>query len=282
MKQLLPTAVFLLMVSIGMSLKPSELVRHWRNLMGWAWLRLLVATFIIPAVIALLMERLLPLDWGEAVGLFLLSVVPGAPLTSRVAAKRGFDMQIAASYQVSSALVMPLMIPLVVYTSARLYDRNIWISPALLFRNIAENQFLPLLIGLALMTYASGFSTRIRPLITGLGNILLLIMIVAMLWMMRAKLAAITPWVIVGAFILAASSVLGVVLLLRGDPETNKTVALCNANRHVGLALLLAGQYLKARDAVPAIACYALVAPLVMLAYARIVRRPRAPQAAAA
>jgi BASS family bile acid:Na+ symporter len=278
MKYLLPITVFLLMTAIGMSLKPSELLRHWRKLMGWAWLRLLAGTFIIPPVVAMLIQRTLPLNWGEVVGLFLLSVVPGAPLTSRVAEKRGFDLQIAASYQVSSALLMPLMIPIVVYASARLYNRNIWIPPRLLFLHIAENQFLPLLIGLGLMTFATAFANKIRRPLTAVGNVLLLIVILVMLWKMRAALAAITPWVIVGAFILAIASILAITLLLQAEPETNKTVALCNANRHVGLALLLAGQYTRARDAAPAIACYALVAPLVMLAYARIVRRKQAAQ----
>ena len=151
MKYLLPITVFLLMIAIGMSLKPSELLRHWRKLMGWAWLRLLAATFILPPMVAMLIERTLPLDWGEVIGLFLLSVVPGAPLTSRFAEKRGFDLQIAASYQVLSALLMPLMIPLVVYASGRLYNRNIWIPPRLLFEQIAEKQFLPLLIGPCLL-----------------------------------------------------------------------------------------------------------------------------------
>lgn len=282
MKYILLIAVFCLMVSVGMSLKPSELVRHWRKLVGWAWLRLLLATFIIPPLVALLMQRLLPLNWGEAVGLFLLAVVPGAPLTIRVAAKRGFDMQIAASYQVWSALLMPVMIPVVVYASAKLYERNIWISPRLLFAQIAEKQFLPLLVGVMLMAFASGFSNRIRPIITVVGNTLLLLAIIALLWKMRAQLAAITLWVVVGAVILAVSSILAITLFLRAEPATNETIALCNANRHVGLALLLAGQYARARDAGPAIACYALVSPLVMLAYARIVRRARAAQGAAA
>src|SRR5271167_4212828 len=129
MKHLLPAAVFLLMVSIGMSLKPPELLRHWRNRTPWAWLRLLVATFLVPPAVALLMFRWMPLDFGEAVGLFMLGVSPGAPLTSRNAAKKGFDLQLAASYQVWGALLMPFMIPLVVYASAKLYDRNVWIPP---------------------------------------------------------------------------------------------------------------------------------------------------------
>ncbi len=281
MKLLLPIAVFLLMVSIGMSLRIPDLLAHWKRLRGWPWVRLLIATFLVPPAVALLMFRWLPLDFGEAVGLFMLGVAPGAPLTSRNAAKRGFDLQLAASYQVWGALLMPVMVPLVVYASAKLYDRHVWIPPRVLFANIAEKQFLPLLIGLALMYFAAKFATKIQPAVTVTGNVLLLAMIVAVLWKMRAALAAITPWVVVAAFVLAACSMLAIPLLLRADAETNKTLALCNANRHVGLALLLAGEYLKARNAIPAIACYALVAPVVMLVFAKIARRRAAAAASA-
>jgi BASS family bile acid:Na+ symporter len=274
MKALLPTAVFLLMVSIGMSLRPAEFVRSWRRLtQHGAWLRLIVATFLIPPAVAMLMLRITPIELGEATGLFLLGMVPGAPLTSRVAAKRGFDMHLAASYQVWGAILVPAMIPLVVYSVAKLYDRNVWIPPRLLLAQIAEKQFAPLLIGVALVYFAAGFAKKIQPAITITGNALLLIMIVAVLWKMRAALAAITPWVVVGAFAVALASIGAVLLLMPGEAEARKTIALCNANRHIGMALLLAGDFTRARNAIPAIACYAIVGPLVMLVYARIVRR---------
>ncbi len=281
MRALLPIAVFLLMVSIGMSLRPTELVRNWRMLMQrGAWLRLIIATFLIPPAVAMLMLRFTPLDFGEATGLFLLGVVPGAPLTSRVAAKRGFDMHVAASYQVWGAMLVPLMIPLVVYSVAKLYDRNVWIPPRLLFAQIAEKQFAPLLLGVALVYFAAGFARKIQPAITITGNVLLLIMIAAVIWKMRAELAAITPWVIVAAIALALASMGGILLLVQAEPQTRQTLALCNTNRHIGLALLLAGDFVHARNALPAIACYAIVGPLSMLVYAKIVRR-RATSAAA-
>lgn len=281
MKALLPIAVFLLMVSIGMSLRPSHLVQHWRRMIGGNGFRLLLATFIVPPVLALLLYHALPLDFGEGVGLFMLGVVPGAPLVSRIAAKRGFDMQLAASYQVWSAVLVPVMLPIVVYVSARLYERDVWISPLLLIKNIAQNQFVPLLIGLLLMHFVPVFSARIQPAITVIGNVLLLIMIIAALWVMRGELADITVWLFVGSVLLAVGSILAITLLLRSDSETVKTLALCNANRYVGLALLLARQYTRARHAVPAIACYALVAPIIMVIYARIVRRRTALKATA-
>ena len=273
MKFLLPIAVFLLMVSIGMSLRPSHLLQYWRGMIGGNGLRLLLATFIVPPAVALLLYHLLPLDFGEGVGLFMLGVVPGAPLVSRIAAKRGFDMQLAASYQVWGAVLVPVMLPIVVYVSAQLYDRSVWISPLVLIKNIAENQFAPLLIGLLLMHFVPVFSARIQPAVTVVGNILLLVMIVAVLWVMRKELAAITGWLLLASVLLAVASILAITLLLRADSETVKTLALCNANRYVGLALLITRQYTNARHAVPAIACYALIAPFIMLIYARLVRR---------
>jgi hypothetical protein len=53
---------------------------------------------------------------------------------------------------------------------------------------------------------------------------------------------------------------------LRADVLTDRTLAICNANRHVGLALLLTGHFLRAERALPAVAAYALIAPLVMAA----------------
>src|SRR5208283_4128143 len=72
MKLLLPAAIFVLMVSIGMSLRLSELFANWRKYTWDAWLRLLLATFIVPAAAALILGRIFPLNLGEVGGLFLV------------------------------------------------------------------------------------------------------------------------------------------------------------------------------------------------------------------
>jgi len=41
------------MASVGMSLNLAEVVAHWRRLDGAAWLRIVVATFILPPELAL-------------------------------------------------------------------------------------------------------------------------------------------------------------------------------------------------------------------------------------
>jgi bile acid:Na+ symporter, BASS family len=273
MKYLLPAAVFLLMLSIGMSLQPSELGRQWRRMHGVAWIRLLLATFIVPPAVALLLARWTHLNYVETAGLFMVGVLPGAPLTARNAAKKGFDLQLAAIYQIWGAVLTPVMIPLLVYGAAKLYERDAWIPPSVVLQQILLKQFVPLLIGMLLIYVGPAFWKKLRPAITITGNVMLGAMMVAVLWKMRATLAAITPWMVLDTVLLAAGSMLAIPLLLKAESETIKTLALCNASRHVGLALVLAGQELHSQGSLPTIACYAVVAPLAMFAYAKIFKR---------
>jgi predicted Na+-dependent transporter len=265
MKMILPAAVFVLMLSVGMSLRHDKMLAAYRRMTWSAWLRLLLATFIVPPAIALLLPHIFPLTMAEMAGLFMVGVAPGAPLMTRNIAKKGFDMQLAAGYQLWGALLIPVMIPLVVFAAGRFYDRDIWIPPHVLLKEIAQKQFLPLLLGMALAYLLPAISVKLQRPMTVIGNVVLTVAIVLFLYKMGpVALRALTPWLPVAALVLAVGSVLAIRLLLRADVLTDRTLAICNANRHVGLALLLSGQYLHAKAALPAVAAYALVAPFVM------------------
>lgn len=269
MALLLSIAVFLLMVSVGMNLKLSEVVAHWRRL-GWAeWLYASAATFIVPPALALLMANLFRLTRGETIGLFMVGAAPGAPLLTRNIARKGFDMQLAASYQLWAGLMVPVMIPIVVTGAAKIYGRNIWIPPAALLKQIAFKQFLPLILGIAIVRTAPRVSRRFQPAVNALGNILFAALVLAVLFKIGAALKSITPLVPVAAALLAIGSVAGVLLLPVKASFVKETFAICNANRHVGLALLLTGRYLHAPDVLPTIACYALLAPLIMFGHVK-------------
>jgi BASS family bile acid:Na+ symporter len=170
MKLLLPITVLLLMVSVGMSLNWTQFLANWRRLTLATWAKLLAATFIVPPILALALASLLRLDRGALIGLFLIAVAPGAPLMTRVVAKRGFDMELAASYQLWGAFLTPIMIPVLVGAAGWLYGRNIWVSPTKVLAVIAQQQFVPLLIGVALMYFAPAFSTKIRSPLNVIGT----------------------------------------------------------------------------------------------------------------
>ena len=270
----------MLMVSVGMSLKLTGLIAHWRRMTWYMWLSLLTATFIIPPVLALLLSNLFRLPLAETAGLFLVGVAPGAPLLTRNLARRGFNMHMAASYQVWAALMVPLMIPLLVAAGAKLYGRDLWIPPWPLLKQIVLKQFLPLAAGMAVAWIAPRVATRSQTVLNVAGNVLLTVMIVAVLIKMGPELESITPLAPLAALLLAVGSIAAVQVLPFGVASVRETFAICNANRHIGLALLLSGQYLHARHALPAIACYAVAAPLTMFVYVKF--RPAQNEAAVA
>jgi len=84
----------MLMLSIGMSLSPRQLLANWRRLTTSLWTRLLAATFLLPPLLALTLGHLFSLGGAATAGLFLIAAVPGAPLMTRGAAKKGFGILI--------------------------------------------------------------------------------------------------------------------------------------------------------------------------------------------
>ena len=263
------------MVSIGMSLKLTEVVAHWRRLSWFTWSCLVIATFIIPPALALLVAKLFHLTPGETAGLFMVGAAPGAPLLTRNLARKGFDMHMAASYQVWAAMMVPVMIPIVVATAGKLYGRDIWIPPVMLLKQIALKQFLPLSVGMVIAWFAPKISQRFQPALNLLGNIVLTAMIAAVLFKMGPALKTVTPLVLVAVLLLAAGSIAAILLFKFSDAIVKETFAICNANRHVGLALLLTGQYVRAQNSLPVVACYALLVPLIMFAYVKWQRSQR-------
>lgn len=270
MKFLLPITVLLLMLSVGMSLRFADLIARWRALAWGNWMRLLLATFILPPLLALAIGQLLPINRPTLAGLFLVSIAPGAPLMTRNVARKGFDMTLAASYQVWGALMIPIMIPLLVAAVGKLYDRDIWVPPLTLLAMIAKQQFLPLLAGMALRHFAPAFCTKVQRGLNIFGNVLFTVVLVALLWKLGPALLAAVSWVFVSALLLAFGCLGVSCLLLQRSTPGASTLAISNVNRHVGLALLLSGSHFQnAKGALPVIAAYALAAPLAMALYTR-------------
>ena len=266
MNSIVPAAVFVLMVSVGMSLRPRQVIASLRRMRWQDWAGLVLATFIVPAALALLLGRIMPLNRAEMAGLFFVGAAPGAPLMTRNIARRGFDMQLAAGYQVWGGLLTPVILPLVVLVAGLLHGLMIWIPPRVILLEIVEKQFVPLLLGIAMARFLPDFSVKAAVWMNRLGNLVLTVGIIALLWFMREALKGLlTWWLPLGAILLALGSVLAISLLVAShDPLVKHTLAICNANRHVGLAILLSGQYLRAKGALPAIAAYAVIAPFVL------------------
>jgi hypothetical protein len=116
---------------------------------------------------------------------------------------------------------------------------------------------------------APAWSKKYQPTLNTLGNILITAGLVLALFKLGPALEEITPMLPIAALLLALGCMSAVWLIRLSDPVVRETFAISNANRHVGLALLLSTRSLHASRALPAIACYAIVVPLVMFAYTR-------------
>ncbi len=276
MAYLLSITVFLLMVFIGMSVDRTQFLANWRRFTPAIWLRLLAATFIVPPLLALALGSLLPIDRSALVGLYLIAVAPGAPLMTRNVAQHGFDMQLAATYQVWGALLSPVMIPLLVGFAAWLYGRSIWIPPGEVLRVIARQQFAPLLLGMLLMHFAPGFSSKARPILRIAGNVLVALVVLLLLVTSLPALKEGGLWPPIAALLLALGCMAAGLAIARTPTPATRTLVVSNVNRHVGLALLLAGTHFHTTRAFPTVLSYALLAPLVMAVYGRCVLRGRA------
>jgi predicted Na+-dependent transporter len=165
------------------------------------------------------------------------------------------------------------MVPLLMACGGWLYGQDISVPPMKLLTVIAQQQFAPLLAGMALMWLAPAFSTRVQRWLNTIGSALLIVMLIAVLWKMGPALAKASPWLALAAPLLAAGCMIAVRLLLGRRTPAVQTLSICNVNRHVGLALLLAGQQIHDQRPIPAIAAYALAAALVMGLYAKFAPR---------
>jgi len=267
------SAVFILMLSIGMSVRLPELLHNWRQLKAQDWTRLFLATFIVPPFIALALGQILPLSLPLIGGLFLVATAPGAPLLTRNIAKRGFDAGLGASYQVWGALMLPIMVPLLVVAAANLYSRDIWIPPLTILSIIFKQQFVPLLLGMALVQFAPQFSGKVQLPLNVLANLVFIVAVIALLWALGPALKQITPWLFVAVLVLAVGSMAATYGLLHQRSAGIATLVMSNVNRNAGLALLLSEPFFRdGKEAVPAIACYALAAPILMAVYGRLGR----------
>jgi BASS family bile acid:Na+ symporter len=271
---LVPIALFLVMLSIGMSLRFNDLLARWK-LPGWGmWTRLWVATFLVPPLLALALGKLLPIDLPTRAGLFVIAIVPGAALMTKNVTRSGFDLPLAASFQIWCALMIPIVVPLLVVAMAKLYDRDIWIPPRTLLAIITKQQLAPLLLGMVLKQFAPAFSARaLRPL-NLCGNALVAVTIVVLLWELGPALRAAFPWVVIAALCLAMGCLIVSRVALPNEKATRDAFALSNVNRNVGLALLLSNAHVQnAKGSLPVLAAYLFLAPLVMVLYARWLQR---------
>ena len=106
-----------------------------------------------------------------------------------------------------------------------------------------------------------------------IGNLLLTAIIVALLWKMGPELKSTSPRIVVATFLLLVVSIAVMHFLMRADRIAVRTLAVSNANRHIGLVLLLMGRFRGTHNVLPVLASYAILVAIMLVVAPRIFRR---------
>ncbi|MEB3265739.1 MAG: transporter [Cyanobacteriota bacterium] len=272
---LITAALFALMVSLGLSLQPAELLslRH----RPWLILRVLLGSCLLLPLLALALLLLLPpglISPPARLAIALMALCPSAPLTLRKSGQHGGDPELTAVLQVGAALLAILSLPLLVDLYLHHLQISGWdIEPPLVAQQIAKAQLLPLGLGVLVRLAAPGVACRLRPGLSRAAGLLQLGVVVLVL---AIALPQLLPFLVANgtaavAMALMAGLALLVGLLLAGPvPHEATTGALVTSMRNPGLALLMVATFSPGVvGAKLAILSYVLITVLVSIPFLR-------------
>lgn len=272
---LITTALFTVMVSLGLSLEPAELLalRH----RPWLILRVLMGSCLLLPLLALALLTLVPAGVISPAGrlaIALMALCPSAPLTLRRSGLNGGDPELTAVLQVGAAVLAILTLPLLVDLYLQQLAISGWdVRPVLVAKQIARAQLLPLALGMLVRLLAPLPAQRLRPAMGRLAGLLQLLVVLLVLAIalpgLVPFLAANLTTALAMALMTLAALVLG--LLLAGPgPREATTGALVTSMRNPGLALLLAATFSADLPGLKlAILAYVVITVLVSIPFLR-------------
>lgn len=232
--------ITLLMVSMGLRLSRQSFALLWRNP------RLLVgsiaAAFVIVPAFTFLVFQVLPLNFAERAGLWVLAIAPGAPMIQTAASRRRFvNDELAGSFQVTAALLVIIFAPLWLLFASALTGSDYRMNPFTILGQVATVQLVPIVVGLIIHQKWPGRAERIGDIISKFG-FLALTTLVLIIFVAFAKriIGSVDGWEFLAAALVAACAIATGHFLTGPNPTTRATIATANAQRNIGLALAMA------------------------------------------
>ncbi|MBD0337576.1 MAG: bile acid:sodium symporter [Cyanobacteria bacterium Co-bin13] len=187
----LPLALFIVMLGMGLGLKPGDFTRVW--LYPKAVLVGLFAQVVMLPVVGFVLASIFPLTPELAVGVMVLAACPGGPTSNMVTYLAGGNVALSITLTAISSLITVLTIPLVVNLAmgAFLGESALLQLPFLsTVLQIAVITVIPVAVGMVLHRYLPQFATRAERGVKWLSLFLLGLIIVGLLVQQRANVMA--------------------------------------------------------------------------------------------
>jgi BASS family bile acid:Na+ symporter len=271
--------LFILMLSIGLSQGFANIAYLWRR--PGLLLRCLLASFVVVPLAAMLINQVIPMAFAVKVGLATMAICPGAPMIYRKLLKGRALPHLAGSFQVTTALLAVVVVPLWLSIFAHLYPNDITVAPATIFKQVALAQLIPIAVGLAIRQWFPDLAEDLDQPVFKLGSFLLLGLLLVILVVALPKVLTAGVLPVIGAVLFAAVCLISGHMLGGPEPASRLTIAVANGTRNAGLALAIATANFPNPGILAAIATYALFAAIAGSIYSNLYQKQLARQEAA-
>lgn len=269
--------LFAVMLSMGLNLRFQGIVLLWRR--PGLLLRCFVAAFVVVPVAAMVVTKILPLPFTVRAGIAAMAIIPGAPVTYRKMLKGPGNKALAGSFQATMALLSIVLVPLWTVIITNLYPTGVEISVATVFRQVMLVQLVPIVIGAAISQWlpdlAEDFNEPLSRISTGmLVAVLVLVLVVGLPLVLKA---GVLP--VLAVTLMAAAALLAGHFLAGPDPVVRQTIAIANATRNTGLAIVLIALNFPSaeHEILTTMVAYAVISGIAASIYTRLTKQHAAP-----
>jgi BASS family bile acid:Na+ symporter len=226
----------------------------------------------VPAL-AVLAVKVFALKGAVAAGIVLMAISPGAPVALRRALDAGGDRAFAPALHLSIVMLAVVTVPASVAILDWIFAADITVTPLHIGRQVFFAQLLPMALGASLRAIRPALAGRLEGPLGRLGNVLLLLLAIAVLADLPPIIAAV-GWVptVAGVGMTLCALAVGAAFAWR-DAEVRPAAAVAAAMRNPGLALVIATVNRAPSGVTAAVIGYALGLGATMVAFVHWSRR---------
>ncbi|QEW07043.1 bile acid:sodium symporter family protein [Nitrincola iocasae] len=248
----LPFALFIIMLSVGMSLKLSDFMRVARQPVP-VFLGILTQLLMLP-VLGWIVVQLFNLPPLLAAGLMILTFAPGGATSNAITLLARGDAALSVSLTAINSLIIPFTLPLLtalILSWLSLEATLIRFPVAQAIGQMILITLLPVILGMLFSQYCSELNRKLRALFRSLALILMLMTVILLVVSSWDRLTVLLPQLAlpVLVLVLAAMSLGYVLARLVGLDEPQQITLLVEVGlQNAGTALLVTSTLLQSPE----------------------------------
>lgn len=237
--------------------------------------RALFSMYVVVPIVATAIALVFDLPRPVKIALLAMAVSPVPPILPGKLLKFGGDEGPVFGLLFTISLLAIVMVPLAVEVENLIFRTDVHVETATILRVIGTSILAPLLAGMLVRQFAPAIAARIQPWAAKLGNLLLLVGAVAVIYAVWPAMASLVRDGTLIAF--GAVSLIAIIAghLLGGPARDDRTVlGIASAMRHPGVAIAVASAtYPDEKLAPAAVMMFLLVGVVLTSIYGKLMTR---------